>query len=248
MKESTDKKSYYAVIPADVRYDASLPPNAKLLYGEITALCSEKGYCWASNSYFAKLYGKDIRTISRWIALLIKAKYIKAVIDKRKGNKRRLYLWTKMSIALDKNVLHNTTDNTTTKKKDKDFPSKRLSKADAQDQAYRLLTQPRLGVKPKVAHSIVYEQHVPLESIEETIKNGLAREKYEEGFVLQPGYIVAALNGARREGKVIGPTKKSRLFKEHLDQLNKAKNRTPLTQKEFAEKKKNQITALQATS
>ena len=143
-----------------------------------------------------------------------------------------------------------TTDNTkeiTTEIGNEISPGK-LSEADAQARAYDLLTEPHIGVAQKVAHSIVYEQHVPLESIEETIKNGLAREKYEEGFVLQPGYIVAALNGARREGKVVGPTRKSRLFKEHLDQLNKAKNRTPLTQKEFAEKKKNQITALQATS
>ena len=67
-------KSYYPIIPATVRYDADLMPNAKLLYGEITALCNQKGYCSANNQYFADLYNVDKLTISRWIRKL-KSKY-----------------------------------------------------------------------------------------------------------------------------------------------------------------------------
>ena len=37
--------AYHAVIPADVRYDARLKASAKLLYGELTALCDREGYC-----------------------------------------------------------------------------------------------------------------------------------------------------------------------------------------------------------
>mgnify|MGYP000019933632 FL=1 len=72
------KKSYYAVIPATVRYDNNVVPSAKLLYGEITALCNEKGYCWATNDYFSKLYSVSKRTISTWIKSLCDAGYISA--------------------------------------------------------------------------------------------------------------------------------------------------------------------------
>lgn len=70
------KKSYYAIIPANVRYDDMLIPNAKLLYGEITALCNEKGYCWASNEYFAQQYNVGKSTIQRWLKTLEERGYI----------------------------------------------------------------------------------------------------------------------------------------------------------------------------
>ena len=81
---SDNKKSYYAVIPATVRYDNNVVPGAKLLYGEITALCNEKGYCWATNDYFSRLYSVSKRTISTWIKSLCDAGHISAefVMDK----------------------------------------------------------------------------------------------------------------------------------------------------------------------
>ena len=59
--------SYYAVIPATVRYDTNLKPAEKLLYAEITSLSNKYGYCFASNKYFANLYNVDPHTVSQWI-------------------------------------------------------------------------------------------------------------------------------------------------------------------------------------
>lgn len=86
---------YYAIIPANVRYDKRLSANAKLLYGEITALSNEKGYCWASNGYFADLYGVSSGSISNWIGNLEKAGYIKRKVIRDKNNaviRREIYL------------------------------------------------------------------------------------------------------------------------------------------------------------
>ena len=65
-----NEPGYYAIIPSSVRYDKKLPANAKLLFGEITALCNKEGYCWATNEYFAELYGTSDKTIGRWLKAL----------------------------------------------------------------------------------------------------------------------------------------------------------------------------------
>ncbi len=113
-----NKKSYYAIIPANVRYDEKLTPNAKLLYGEITALCNEKGYCWATNNYFAELYKVSIKSISRWINQLKKFNYIKIDIIYKENSKeivhRYIQIWGEgidnfRTTPMDKKVKDNTT-------------------------------------------------------------------------------------------------------------------------------------------
>lgn len=85
-----EKKNYYAIIPADVRYDKEITPNAKLLYAEITALCNEKGYCWANNKYFANLYNVSKISISKWISQLEQNGYIETEIIYKEGTKQIL--------------------------------------------------------------------------------------------------------------------------------------------------------------
>lgn len=68
--ENNLPSSYYAIIPAYIRYNKELKFAERLMYGEITALSNKEGYCFASNRYFADLYGVSQSTISRWISHL----------------------------------------------------------------------------------------------------------------------------------------------------------------------------------
>lgn len=133
------KRAYYAVIPADVRYDKDLPSNAKLLYGEITALCNERGYCWATNDYFAGLYEVSPRSITRWISALESKRYIRVELIRKGENiveKRRITIGDKNVYVdinvhtgrqnclddVDKNVQYNNTNiNNTLNNKKKEF-------------------------------------------------------------------------------------------------------------------------------
>ncbi len=89
-------KNYYAIIPANVRYDSELKANEKLLYGELTALTNEKGYCWATNGYFAELYSVSKQSVSAWISNLKDKGYINIVYVKDTANtnleKRLIYI------------------------------------------------------------------------------------------------------------------------------------------------------------
>ena len=83
-----DKPNYYSIIPANVRYDNSLTPNAKLLYAELTSLCNMNGRCNASTKYFADLYEVTRVSIQKWLKSLEDKKYIKREIIYKKGSKQ----------------------------------------------------------------------------------------------------------------------------------------------------------------
>lgn len=88
--------SWYTVVTADVRRDKRLTANAKFLYGDIAALTRQKGYCYASNAYFAKLNDCSEQSVINWLNQLVKYGYIvrRLVYDGAKKNikERRLYL------------------------------------------------------------------------------------------------------------------------------------------------------------
>jgi hypothetical protein len=91
--DENNRPSYYAVIPSSVRYHEKLSANAKLLYGEFTALANKEGYAWASNDYFAKLYQVHEKTVSVWVAELKAASKIHVeMVPTEKGTQRRIYI------------------------------------------------------------------------------------------------------------------------------------------------------------
>ena len=89
--------SYYAIIPATVRYDKNLPAGAKLLYGEVTALSNQKGYCFASNGYFSDLYGCTPQAISKWFKQLEEFGHVRISYHGETGKQER-----RVSISVDR--------------------------------------------------------------------------------------------------------------------------------------------------
>ena len=187
------KKSYYAIIPANVRYDENLTPNAKLLYGEVTALCNEKGYCWASNSYFANLYGVSNVSISKWINQLVKNGYLTSQIEYKEGSKEILYRYlrivndpikekfntplTKVNDPIkekfkDNNTFNNTTNNTfnnTADKSDESALENRFEKLWA--------NYPNKKGKPKAF--LAYKKAIKSGTTDEEINKGISAYKQE---------------------------------------------------------------------
>lgn len=82
------KPAFWAVLPAAVRYDEELPPNAKLLYAEISSLTDRRGYCYASNEYFTRVFSLSERTIQNLLNALKRGGYIR-ISDGSGGSGRR---------------------------------------------------------------------------------------------------------------------------------------------------------------
>lgn len=87
---NNETPSYYAILTAEVRYDNDLKANEKLLYAEITALTKSSGKCFASNKYFADLYGVSTVSISKWVNNLVKKGYLQSEIIYKEGTKQIL--------------------------------------------------------------------------------------------------------------------------------------------------------------
>lgn len=91
LSTETAKPSYWAVLPAAVRYDPAITAGAKLLYAEISSLTGSRGFCYASNAYFAGLYGITERTLQRHLKALESGGYIRIQDGAGGSETRKIY-------------------------------------------------------------------------------------------------------------------------------------------------------------
>ena len=190
--EQEQTKSYYAIIPANVRYDKDLNPNAKLLYGEITALCNEKGFCWATNEYFAELYDVSKTSISKWISLLVQKGYINSEIIYKEGTKEILNRYLslvkypieeKLNRGIEEKLKDNNTYNNNT------FNNKNRKKEEINkeenDTLYDFLQKNGFVLSP-LDYEIVgkwEDNSLTRHSIQEAIANGKLSCKYVDAII-----------------------------------------------------------------
>lgn len=101
-----EKPEYYGILPSKVRYDKRLKPMEKIMFSELTALVRKKGYCYASNMYFATLYGVNKSTVSAWISNLAKCGHIttKCIMKDKRVEERRIYIAPESDISFFLNL------------------------------------------------------------------------------------------------------------------------------------------------
>lgn len=102
-KQDIERPNYYAILPANVRYDKRLSANAKLLYCEISALANIKGFCYASNKYFSELFSVDVRSVQNWLNCLKDYGYITIDFDNNKDLRTRKIFLVKETDSIKAN-------------------------------------------------------------------------------------------------------------------------------------------------
>ena len=109
--ETNEKPSFYAILPAYVRYEKRLKPAERLLFAEISALTNKLGYCTASNGYFAQLYGIEKTTVSRWISHLSELGFLRLemVYEGKQIKGRKIWIDEKVMTPIDEKVKGNNT-------------------------------------------------------------------------------------------------------------------------------------------
>ena len=74
------------ITPISALSDNRISSLEKLLLMHIISLCKQKGYCWATNSYFMDIYGYSKQTIFKSINKLASLNYINLNYDNEAVN------------------------------------------------------------------------------------------------------------------------------------------------------------------
>jgi len=84
----------WANIPAAVLYNPDLKPNAKLIYGVISALTISRGFCNATNGYIGHWFKLTAKSVSESISQLAEHGYIIVELVKEKeGTNESRNIW-----------------------------------------------------------------------------------------------------------------------------------------------------------
>ena len=95
MSKYKKEQGTYYIIPTELVLEGK--PTKALLYGLISSLTNERGYCFASNLYLTEKLGKkDKSIISKYITELQNEGWI--IVEYEKGNKRKIWLIYKEGI------------------------------------------------------------------------------------------------------------------------------------------------------
>lgn len=193
-------------------------------------------WCWAKQKALAEDLGLSVRTIQRILAAMKARGEVQIRLrrhNRKGGNKYALTCGAVLGGRVFGNISHTTKYPPLNKKwmlksyfkrRRLNFPSGDLSASNS-----RALLQTELvfstlagyGVHEKVARPLAFEDKHPFESVVQAHLNGqILRAQFWQRFADAglpnqefnlPGYVVAALNGARKNGKTVGTT---RLFRE----------------------------------
>ncbi len=87
-----NRPAFTAQLPPAVRYCNELSSTAKLLFAEVSALCLAEGFCWASNGYFARLFGVTKIQVSRLLKQLSDAGFIEIKQFRERANYREIHM------------------------------------------------------------------------------------------------------------------------------------------------------------
>lgn len=220
-------------------------------------------YCWAKQKAITEDLGVSVRMVQRVLAAA-KAKGELQIRMRRRNRKQGNKYTLTCGAVLGGRVFgvnsHATKctplykkrkANTISKALRPKFPSQGLSEVSSRDgfgMEAVFLELVNVGVHEKVARPLAFDDKHPFESVVQAINNAhilraaiwkraldvkLPRPKFR-----LPGYVVAALNGSRREGKVIGTTKLFRYAAAMSRAIKFAKTRRgrwrPISEKEFA--------------